>query len=635
MGAARGSYKVVAKSDDVTTEFVTEIRKIFRGCRPKSVHVRNFNTTLITSPYNEFLVFLKLERCHDREIGYFIQEHYIIIEKDNLFQQATTEHLNKPWFLLLNIPSIRQYQSFGILPNSISLSISGHIVTRLAKSINLLSNEDVTFLNLLRSSLQLLSTPPVAIILENNESLDTHFWCIALSLLLPAREMVNLRLFIGETLPENWDFNLGIVNKRSFRHDVNFVILNQPPSIPQKHDLQLPKFSSQLHRYLKFAKSEQSIKQLLSMIDKVKVDWQSPILEGVKNNLDLAIGVFAMSTIGLELAREEIKRRTYNPNDLQWIWRHMSPNSGTNFDVLTNDDWLAFFPILVKQNFANWSEGDFIAFDNVIQRLPKPEKLFSSFQGDDILSKFLTKWIEVSDFSEKGKQLFVYLAKEVASKHFPVAIELFFQYLKLCQNNNSNPFNILLELVQEQREPVSGTVLISLLFTYAYQIKNDRDLVQLTVIIQALKVKIEDIEQHKNLSEFLAKLSERGFSTVEQIEVYIRFLVQTEQEGGFSTPHAVFALFHIAIMIRNSELFEGLTNIVYAELSQPLSIPTGKRLEGEWLTTAQIWVFEKTSNENLFAAYIYMLIRLNSGREAKKNQHKTTSPCPRFFQTHS
>lgn len=615
LGAARGSYRIVASSENITLEFGTEIRQLFNGCRPQSVEVRNFSTTLVASPYmNSYIVLLRMERFYDKDLGYFIQEHYVIIDRDHLAQKETIGRIVKPWFWLLNLPAIQLYSSIGELPNAISLNLKASFWAQIEKSTSLLSIGNSAFEDTLKNTIGLLlNVPPVAIQVKEDDHLEKQFWCIALSLLLPAKETSNLRIFIGSNLPDDWTFELGIVTQRSVDRKVKFV--NPLDTRPIDQDIRFPYFSGLVQRCLALSRSETYISQLLGVIDKVEVDWQHPIIQEYRNSLDTVIGVFAMPTIGLSLVRNEIHKGIINPADLQWIWRNMSLSSGEAgeaFDVLTTNDLLTFLPILIRENLDNWNRRDFIAFRDVVSnRLPKPEKFFVDFRGnDDALLKFLTRWLEIKGFSTEEHRLYFHLVRKVASENFSAAMGLFFKWVRCYQDSGINPFYFLFEIVKAQREPISADNLIHLFFVCAYQVKSIDDLNSFEKITQKLSVARDATKYYENIYTFLTKVRMHDFSTSEQLDP-LRFLLSVGQDVGFSISDIVFALFHIMVVAQNLEMFETLAIILHSEYRQPLFLPPVNGLENEWYEIARKWFFVAGS-EKIFAAYAYILIRLNA-----------------------
>ena len=632
LGASRGSYRVVARSENILDEFVTEVRQTFKGCRPQSVDVSNFNTTLIATPFlKKYFILLRMELFHDHDLGHFIQEHYVIVEKDHLFQQVTANHFeSKPWFWLLNIPDIRLYSSLGELSNTVSLNLKTSFLPQIGKITSLLTIGNNVFDETLKNTISLLlSAPPAVIQVTDDDYLDKRFWCIALSLLLPAKETSNLRIFIGRNPPDNWNFELGIVTKNSLNQKMR--ISDQVNLQPENQDNKFLKFSVLVKRWLDLSRSKKFITDLIDVIDKVNVDWQSPIIQNYQANFDVAFGISAMSTIGLILAREDVHKGIVNPAELQWIWRNMSHRNGDANNLLTTDDLLNFLPILIRENLNNWNPDDFVAFsDMVSNHVTEPERLFLSFEGsDETLLRFLRRWIKTNDFSDKEEKLFFFVMKKVASEKFSIAMELFFEWVEHHQKRDINLFYFLSELVGVQREPISVADLARLFFVCSYQSKSNEDLNQFVKIVWKLSVE-KDANEHRNsINIFLSSVRGQRFAESEQLDIF-RFLANIGQTIGLSISDIVFAFFHIVIVAKNAEMFETLSIIVHSNHHQLLSIPARKGLESDWHETAQIWVLN-ADNTSLFAAYIYILMRFADSRIIQEILTNLLIKTPIFF----
>lgn len=633
MGSPRGSYKVVASSDNVSDEFVTEVRKIFQGCRPKSVDVNDFSTTLIATPFlKQSFIMLRMELFHDHDLGHFIQEHYVVVEKDNLSQQTTDHFEIKPWFWLLNIPDIQLYSSIEKLSNTVSLNLNAGFLTQIGKATSLLSAGDSEFEEVLKNTISiLLSGPPAVVQVKEGDILDKRFWCIALSLLLPAKETSSLRVFIGRNPPDNWNFELGIVTKNSSQQKEKFI--KQTSTLPINQDNQFLKFSFQVQRWLEISRSEKFIADLINMIDNVNVDWQSPIIQKHQTNLDVAFGISAMSTIGLILARKETQKGIINPTELQWIWRNMSYRNGGANNLLSIGDLLNFLPILIKENLDNWNRDDFSAFSDIVSiHLTEPERLFNSFEGDDeTLANFLKKWIGTNDFSSKEEKLFFSIMKKIASKNFSSAIVLMTQWIEHHKNGDINLFFFLSELVTVQHEPISLVDFTRFFFIFCYQLRDNNDLNLFGNAIWKLSIEKDAKEYRNRILEFLAFTKGKSFSKREKLNIF-HYLIETGRYIEFAISDIIFAFFHIIIVVQNADTFESLTAVVHSEYHQGLHVSTRKGLESDWYVTAQTWVLN-ANNASLFAAYTYILMQFSDVRIIQEFLTKLLIKTPNLFLT--
>ena len=207
-GVKGASYQTVAGSDGIEKSRVISIRKIFDGCRPSSTSIETFQQSFITSTIsNNEIALLHLTRSREKEYGrsYFLQEHYVILEKEDLRKTGT-----KSWFWLHSLPDLGPIYKYENLSNVLSLS-QIRVNSQFESAVKNLSNDsDPLFQASVISSVYYLLYSKSVSFVSSDRAFDIWVWLTAVNILLPTLFSACLRLFVGDEVPRGWNSDLSV-----------------------------------------------------------------------------------------------------------------------------------------------------------------------------------------------------------------------------------------------------------------------------------------------------------------------------------------------------------------------------------------------------------------------------------------